>query len=354
MIYIIASNVGLSLMMIIVYGRYSRLKITSSKEVGELRKKIDKIAEEEQVVENKFLQLTKDDGIKVEGLLREIYELRKDKEVDIKLKLELQKQLEIALQKVEDTQKRMEDWKMIQDGVMKDSKEAILRVGNDLYKKLSESHKLEAETNKNMIGRVIKSFSENIEKLTSKSPKNDPEKEFAASENHAIKIELPAAKSNVEDPAKKILLDLVMTMKASGHMVNRDYFVPTNFDEEKARMLLCEMVFLHNNAIYIFDFKGCHYLAEYDHLKSENKAAAEEALKQKLDKYIDYLKNPKYRESILKVMSSTKAKFDKVIIVLAIPSKVELQIVKEIRYYEKAREAELEVFDIDVINNLFL
>ena len=40
--------------------------------------------------------------------------------------------------------------------------------------------------------------------------------------------------------------------------------------------------------------------------------------------------------------------------VFSASAKEEMKILKEIRYFEKARKAELEVSDLDVINNLIL
>lgn len=359
MIYMLVSNFGLALMMLVIYIRYSHFKISSAKEIKGLRKKIDEVMAEEQEVENRLLKVTKDDGVKVEELLREIDELRKDKEIDIKIKSELEKQHALSLQKVEDIEKRMEEWKSVQDGVLKDSKDAMLKVGNDLYKKLNENHKLDIETNKNMIGKVVKVVSENLEKIVANSNahegSNSKKDSSESSEKVLVKLpELPAVRDLVADPSSEIISELILTMKASGHMVNRDYFVSKNFDETKAKMLLCEMVFLKDNKIYIFDFKACKYLAEYDQIKKEDKIAGEEILKKNLDQYINYLSDSKYRDSILKVMNATSAKFEKVEIVFAISSKEEMKILKETRYFEKARKAELEVSDLDAINNLIL
>jgi hypothetical protein len=348
MIYIIISNVGLALMMIFVYIRYSRFRILSGSEIRELRKKFDQESEARKVAEDQVMQTTKTDDKKIEELLREIDELRKEKESEVKLRLGAEKQIELALQKTEEIERRMQDWRMIQDAVMKDSKEAIIKVGNDLYKKLSDNYKTEVETNKNLVGKVSKNIADFFDKFSGGSP--------VVTAEGGVKKSVTTAQpeSHHDDPAKKLVPDLVSTMKANGHLVNKNYFLPANFDEQKAKLLLCEVAFIGSEKLYIIDFKACRYLEEYNHLKVKNKLAAESTLKQKLDKYLAYLSNAKYCDSILKVMSSTKAKFEKNIIVVVVPTKLELQVMKEVRYYDKAKKIGIEVMDFDGVNNLVI
>ena len=128
MIYIIISNVGLAIMMILVYGRYSRFRIISSGEIKNLKSKLTKEIEERKSVEEKLTQLTKVDGDKIAELIRVSDDLRREKEGEIKIRVEAEKQIEITLQKTEEVQKRIQDWRLIQDATMKDSKDAIVKI----------------------------------------------------------------------------------------------------------------------------------------------------------------------------------------------------------------------------------
>lgn len=353
MIYIIISNVGMALMMIIVYLRYSRLRVSSGKEIHDLHEKMVKEGDDRRTMENKLLLEAKDNSDKIEKLLHEINELRKGKEGEIRLRFEAEKQIELALQKNTEIQKRMQDWSIVQDAVMKDSKDAIVKMGNDLYRKMNETYKNEIETNKNLLGRVSKNITEFFDKISAlraQAPVSNVEKKYPTGAAKAAITESVA----VENPAKRLVSDLVQTMKAAGYLVNKDYFLPANFEEQKAKLMLCEVAFIESEKLYIVDFKACLYLEEYKAMKTTNKTAAEGNLKLKLDKYLAYLGNVKYRESILKVMSVTKAKYDKNSIVIVVPSKQELQILKEIGYYEKARKVASEVIDFDGVNNLVL
>lgn len=357
MIYIIISNVGMAIMMIFVYFRYSRFRLSSSAEIKQLRSKIDVQTEEIKDADHKLITATKTANDKVEALLREIDELRKEKENEIKIRLSAEKQIDLTIQKTQAIEKRMQDWTVVQDAVMKDSKEAIVKVGNDLFKKLNDSYKQEIETNKNLLGKVSKNISDFFEKFSTNAPatlKNVANKNVARVKPQAAKTAMAVEEVRVEDPAKKLVLDLIETMKASGSMVNKDYFIAANFDAQKAKLLLCEIAFIKAEKLYIIDFKSCRYLAEYEQMKAKNKSAAEESLKPKLEKYLAYLTNPKYRDSILKAISASKAKFDKSVIVIVLPSKQDLQVFRETNFYDKAHKSELEVMDFDGINNLVL
>jgi hypothetical protein len=349
MIYIIISNVGMAVMMMILYLRYSRFRLSSAAKIRELQKKFDTEFEGKRSVENQLAQINKAASDKVESLLREVDELRKEKESEIKLRFGAEKQIELALKKTEEIEKRMQDWRVVQDAVMQDSKNAIVKVGNDLYKKLSDNYKTEVETNKNLLGRVSKNISEFFDKFGEKVVGVKKDTDVKTTPHNSVHTEI-----HVEDPAKKLIVDLVETMKASGHLVNKNYFLPANFDEHKAKLLLCEVAFIRSEKLYLIDFKVCRYLAEFNQLKVKNQSAADDHLKQKLEKYFSYLSNPKYRESILKVMATTTAKFEKNIITIIIPTKADLQVIKEVGYYDKFKKIEFEIMDFDGVNNLVL
>ena len=338
-------------MMILLYFRYSHFRISSTSEIKKLRKKCDDQAAALRVADEKLVEEAKVDLQKIQALMTEIDELRKDKENEIKLRLSAEKQIELTLQKMQSLEKRMEDWKVVQDAVMRDSKDAIIKVGNDLFRKLNDSYKQEVETNKNLIGRVSKTVTDLFENFSANSStKNSTNKTAEKPQETTSHLDL----TNSENDSKHLISDLVKTMKASGHLANKDYFLPANFDENKAKLLLCEIAFLGKEILYLIDFKSCHYLAEYERLRINDKAAAQDYLKQKFDRYFSYLGDQKYRASIDKVMATTTAKFSKTKIVIALPSNKELQALKEINYYEKAQKFGLEIMDLDGLNNVVL
>jgi hypothetical protein len=153
---------------------------------------------------------------------------------------------------------------------------------------------------------------------------------------------------------KKLTSDLDEVMKANGHFVNKNYFLPSNFDPEKAKLLLCEVAYIGADKLYIMDFKASRYLDEYNHFKVKNKAEAQDVLKHKFDKYLSYLGNKKYHDSILKALSAAKAKFTDEIIVVVVPSKEDVATMKELSYYEKFHKLNFEVMNFDEASDLVL
>jgi hypothetical protein len=347
MIYIIISNVGMALMMIIVYLRYSRFRLKTSAEINSLRQKLDKEVGERRDVENQLLTEKKTDSDKIEKLLQEITDLRKEKEGEIRLRIEAEKQIELALHKTDEVQKRMKDWSVVQDAVMRDCKDSIVKIGNDLYKKLHDSYKNEVETNKNLLGRVSKNITDFFEKMSAAQKTESHVKPVAAS---PAKTENSDVSANVI--IKTMVSDLSATMKANGFLVNKDYFLPANFDAQKAKTFVCEVAFIALEELYMVDFKACAYFEEYR--ANKDKTAALDLLKQRLDKYISYIGNARYHDSILKVMATTKAKFEKSTIVVAVSSNADLQLLKEIGYHDKLHKVTPQIMDFDGVNNLVL
>ncbi len=96
-------------------------------------------------------------------LLKENKRLKKEKEEEMVLRNEAEKQVELTLQQSGEMQKRMSDWKIIQDAAMKDSKSAIIDIGNVLYFKLTKDLKIKVDEVKNLLEQMDKRI-ESIEK----------------------------------------------------------------------------------------------------------------------------------------------------------------------------------------------
>ncbi len=334
-------------MMIIVYARYSKFRLSSSKEISELQKKLNQEIEQKKSIQERLLLETRTDAEKIEALLREVDELRKEKESEVKLRLDAQKQIDMVMQKTEEVENRMHDWSIAQDAVMKDSKDAIIKVGNDLFKKLNDSYKNEVETNKNLLGR----FSQNITDFMTKSVASIAKSQTKKSVKLVKRKDESVAKQTTEKSTvsnSKLLPELIKAMKANGWLANKEYFSAENFNAENAKMFFCDVAFISLDKLYIVDFKANQYFEEYLNSKDEV------LLKQKLDRYFEYLQNPKYIDSILKIMATTNVKFDNNAIVMALGLEEYLKIIKDLNYYDKARKVASEVLDLNGVNNLVL
>ncbi|HLD76906.1 MAG TPA: hypothetical protein VI861_02105, partial [Rickettsiales bacterium] len=115
MFYIIISNIGLAIMTIVMFVRYSHFRISSNLKIKDLEKNVKTQMESKIELETKLRAEAKTENEQVKNLLREMEQLRKERQSEIKLRLEAEKQIELSLQKIQDTQKRMNDWKLLQD-----------------------------------------------------------------------------------------------------------------------------------------------------------------------------------------------------------------------------------------------
>ena len=321
-------------MMIIVYGRYSKFRLSTSAEIDKLHKRIGVEIDEKKSLESKFLLEAKADSDNIKSLLREVDELRKSKESEMKLRFEAEKQIEMTLQKTNEIQKRMQDWSVVQNAVMKDSKDEIIKIGNDLFKKLNDSYKHENEVNKELLAKFSKEISGSIQKTAALSALNSGDKPKIAATDKSI--------------SSSSLNNVIKVMKKSGWKEGENYFLAKDFEGQKAKMFLCDLAFVSLEKLYVVDFKASQYLEEY--LQTEDA----EVVKQKLDRYLSYLANPKYLSSILKVLSESEAQFDKSGIVIALASAEELKILKDLGYYEKSRKIASEILDFEGLSNLVL
>ena len=276
---------------------------------------------------------------------------------------------------MQELEKRIEDWSVVQDAIMSDSRESFVKVGNDLFKKLNDSYKQEVETNRNLIGRIAKLVEEqknlitnmaitNAQNFLNPSVNGNDNKKIIddqGSNQNNFQNNLtaqPSYSSNnqiLDDTAsKKLLEEIIETMKASGRLANKDYFTSSNLDLQRAKLMLCELLFVDENAIYIIDFKGIKYFNEYEKLSISSDIQAQNFLKEKLEKYLGYLSNPKYLESISRIFESLRIPKKRISIILALPSKKQLAILKDLQYFEKAKKLNIEVMDFDLIVNIVI
>jgi hypothetical protein len=364
MIYIIISNIGLALMMLIIYFRYSHFRITSTFKIRDLEKRLNREITDKESISTSLTGEVKTEVEQVKQLLHAIDKMRKEKEEEARLRLEAEKQIELALQKTQEIQKRMADWKTVQDAAMQDAKNAILQVGGDLFTKLSQNHKTETAESRSVIEQTVKSvygyldnISKNVESFKQKSDQVSAKLDRAVSSAGSTMVraaEVAGSGAVADSVTQKILIEVIKNIKISGHEVNKKYFAVETLDAPKAKIMLADLVFFKDDILYIFDFKSIHYFQEYDKAKTANKDSAADVLKKKLNKYIAYISNPKYSEAICKIGAALKIKFTGSKAVFVVNSKDDIKTLKEIKYFELAQKAGLEIYNLDEVNDLIL
>lgn len=361
MIYIIISNIGLALMTLILYFRYSHFRVTSTFKIRDLEKRLSREITDKEALNAGLTAEVKSEVEQVKKLLNTIDGLRKEKEEEARLRFEAEKQIELALQKTQEVQKRMNDWKTVQESAMEDAKNTILNIGGDLFMKLSQSHKEETAESRSVIEQTVKSvygyldnISKNVESFKQKSDQVSEKLDKAVSSVSSTIVKAAPVAATVDSATKKMIDAIIKNIKISGYAPNKKYFAAETLDATKVKMLFCDLVFLKEDILYIFDFKSMRYFEEYSKAKAADKASAAANLKQRLTKYVAYISNAKYREAISKIATSLKMKFTDTKIVFVLHSKDEVAILKEIKCFELAQKAKLEIFDIDAVDDLVL
>lgn len=393
MIFIIISNIGLALITVLVYMRHSHFRISYGNKIKELGRDLKAEREQKKSIESKLGTDFKKENEQVKSLLREMETLRKEREEEIKHRMEAEKEIEISREKIVQVQKRVEDWKLLQESAINDSKSVILKFGEDLASKIQENQHNEEERTREVFEENAKSIESNVNTLHQEiggidSKIIDFKKRFADamkkqviknSDSVAVDSSTASARGKkataaskassaadvgaIEKPknvkmdevAEKSMKNVVSLVEASGLKHMKDFIVASRLDEKKSKYMLCDLFLLVEGVGYFVDFKADRYFADYDKFSSgpdQDKAVVN--LKSRLDKYIAYISNPKYSALIKKLVAALKIEASEFKIVFAVRSYEDTRLISKIGYKEKVNNAGIELMDVNTVNDLIL
>lgn len=369
MIYIIISNIGLALITLVMYIRYSHFRISSNLKIRELDKKLKAKKEELKTLDKSLRAEIKEESGQVKSLLREVEQARKERQEEIEMRLEAEKQIELAVQKIEEVQARVDDWRVIQDETLQSSRESFLRFGDDLLAKISSSTKRESDESRHFIEENMRGLQKYISGIEAKikefqdisrqASKNVEKKQLAkgvkSEESDAEVGAKPAAKTGgLDEVAKKSLQDVVSLMEVSEMKHLKDYVLAQKLDEKKAKYMLCELAYVKDDIAYLIDFKSNRYFKDYESMSEEDKKKNLPAFKKKIDKYIAYISNPKYSALTVKLLKALNFKFKQTKTIFALRNYDDLSFMDDLKYREKCEELKIEVRDVNGVNDLVL
>jgi len=213
------------------------------------------------------------------------------------------------------------------------------------------------------MGKAIKLIADYMERITTAIPnKFSNAKNNTDTTNKIVASNSENHNNIIANVNHRLINELLEIMKANGHLVNRNYFLASNFDNIKAKLMICEVGFIKSGTFYCFDFKSCQYFDEYrkikEQLKSQNKEDRENInlknLIKNIEKNINYLSNENYKKTIINLLSLTNIKYSKIIIAMILPNKIDLQIMKAAKIYEKSNKHNVEMMSFDDISNIVL
>ncbi len=388
MIFIIISNIGLALMTLLLYMRYSHFRISYGNKIKELSKTLKEEREQKKNTQAKLESDYKNENEQVKALLREIEESRKERQEEIRLRLAAEKEIEVSKEKILQVQKRVEDWKLLQEGAINDSRDVIMRFGQELLANVKRAQQEEENKTRNILTQNAKSIEDNVntlhseiggidskiadfkKRLTSIVGKQRPVAsddvgdvggdvaaavELEAKQEVADDVKPPAKAAKIDEFALKLLKDVLSLVEASGLKHMKDYIVASKLDENRAKYMLCDLFLLVNGAAYFVDFKAEKFFVDYNKAAKEgDEKSALANLQKKLDKYVAYISNPKYAALIKKLLSALKIDAQEFKVVFAVKNYDDTSLLNKIGYSKKIEQAGVELMDVNAVNDLIL
>jgi hypothetical protein len=297
MIFVILSAITLIAVIAILHLENSRLKSfflaetnnicnIVKYELGELKKELEKSTKAHTP----------------DNLENEILALKQEKENESKLRIEAEKQADSAFIRLEEIEKRMNDWKLLQDGILKSAKDEMAKIAKEITKEFG-------------------GFTKNN------------------------------SSASQAKPSSNLVASLIEAMNKNKFVEGKNYFLPSTF-KDQPKSMLCELAFIDENQLYILDFKSHSYFSEYS--ATTDKKAALEVLKQRLDKYFNYLGNQKYYDSISNLLLKTYPSLENGYVIMVAPNQNDVELIKKLNYDKKASNMAIDIAFLDEIKNLVL
>lgn len=213
MVYIIISNIGMAIMMLYIYFRYSRYRISSSKEIKDLQVKLDMQTTELRSFDAKLLSSIKGYQDRVEGLLIEVGKVRQEKK--------RKWNCEAILRKIWNIKSKNKDYESVHNeitnailNIVNDSHETAKNLSKDLYEKISDTYKKDAKENQTLISKINQNVSDFVAKFNSTQNQAIKEKE-----DYRFHELFQPANSEV---AKNLIIEVMNSIKNKGFVVNEN------------------------------------------------------------------------------------------------------------------------------------
>ena len=223
----------------------------------------------------------------IESLIAEINNLHDKNEQETQLRMEAEKKIALALQKTQNVEQRLEDWKMIQDANLKDAINAMIKIGDNLRQ------------------RLLKDISDlpNNKSNNNKSNNNKSNNDRSYMQNHNINNS-----HNSKNNIKIYQDDLEKMLKNKNFLPRKNYFINSMIDPKYAKSVPCEaFIILDQENCLIIDFKSLKIFEALGHNKiALGEEKAYKIFQEKIEQYINYLTNPKYKSNELSYFAKNK------------------------------------------------
>jgi hypothetical protein len=349
MVYIIISNIGLALMMIYIYFRYSHFRLTSTKEIKELRTKNEVQTSELRNFDAKLLASVKNYQDRIEELLIEVGKVRQEKEKELEKRTEIEKKFEIISQKNDDYEVVHNEITNAIMNIVNDTHETAKNLGKDLYEKITATYKNESLENQKIMTKINQNVADFVAKFN--------QSQIPTKKKDEVDLLDLFPKSDVA-VSQNLIMDATDIIKNKGLIENKDFFIQKNIDSSKAKLMVGDLIVIKNNLLYIHDFKATNYLFEYFSSKAPNLSPADIQLLndnfiKKFNKYLQIISHPKYHETINNLIVYLGLNYNSHKIYIVLSSRSELRILKELKLFEKVQELKIEIINIEELEEIY-
>jgi DNA recombination protein RmuC len=215
--------------------------------------------------------------------------------------MDAEKKLELIKQKMQDSEKRMQDWELQRSESLKAAKASILEAGGQLSTKLLEDHKREAEAAKKEAEALAKKATEELfEKMTTVSNKVAALNE----QNSETKEKMATVWRALASPGGSGFLaevGLENSLKNLGLEPVRDYIMQYAIASHEAGSLRPDaVIFLPQDMVMVIDSKASKFLLEIAEAENtESEMALLQKLKKTMNEHLKALISKDYRAAIL-------------------------------------------------------
>ena len=299
-----------------------------SEETRALRQQNSQFLEQKSVAMTELQEAEK--KLKIIGTERDKY--LSEKEEALKEKLLAEKKLELIEQRMEETQKRMQDWELQRAESLQSAKASILEAGQHLSSKLLEDHKREADAAKKETEVMVKKTSdEMIEKvlLVTKSVaalQEDKNRIEKMTQTVWRTLASPAGAGSLAE------IGLENSLKNFNLEAGRDYIMQYAINSEEAGRLRPDaVIFLPQDMVMVIDSKASKFLleiAENDGIDSDMELL--QSLKKTMNDHLRDLTSKNYESAIRAIYKETgkQDKITHILNVMYVPSENAISHIK--------------------------
>ncbi|MCI5048976.1 MAG: DNA recombination protein RmuC [Rickettsiales bacterium] len=280
----------------------------------------------------------------VESYQEQIESLKAELQEAIDARIEAEKQVSVAGEKVAAANQRMRDWEANREEMLKASKASILEAGSKMSSKLLEDHKRESEqAKKDSEAREKKNKDELMKhwhELTQAVAKIQQRESQTAQQVETVMRAL----TNPSGAGKMAEIGLANSLNDLGLQEGRDFIQQFHVAGESQNMRPDVVTYLPQDLVMVIDSKASKFLLDLAEAEgTEDEPRVMKQLLQTTHTHLDALARKQYAEAVAKTLQAQGRTMGRMLNVMYLPSDAMLE---KIRAADHGLSAKAERADI--------